>query len=61
MCKLEHKFVESILDIFYASIIFLCFKYIFFKCISSYLILNRCFILRTANDCQRIFTVAKVG
>ena len=37
MCKLEHKFVESTLDIF------LCFNYIFmlqiyfFKCISSYL------------------------
>ena len=46
MCKLEHKFVESTLDIF------LCFNYIFmlqiyfFKCISSYLSLNSCFILR---------------
>jgi hypothetical protein len=42
---------------FYASNIY----FYFFKCISLYLGLNSCFILRTANECQRIFTVAKVG
>ena len=46
MCKLENNFVGCTLDIF------LCFNYIFmlqlyfFKCISSYLSLNSCFILR---------------